>query len=593
MPTSPERAAETIPHGLPSSGVPALLRRRVRVALGQEPGDLLITGGHVINVFTRRIEPADVVVADGWIAGVGRQGWRAAETIDADGQVILPGLIDTHMHLESTLLTPAELSRLIVPMGTTATISDSHEIGNVLGLRGIDMLIAASAGLPLDLFFMASSCVPATHWEDAGASLGPRQVRELLTRPRVLGLAEVMDIPAVLAALPDTLEKIGAALEIGAVVDGHAPSLSARDLIACAAAGIRSDHESTGVEEARAKAALGMLVQVRDGSSAQNLDAMLPLLASGEIDDAWCLVTDDIFPDDLRRRGHLDGLLRRVVAGGVDPAVAVRHASYVPARHYGLTDRGAIAPGYRADLALVDDVRDFRVQSVIKDGRVVARQGRCLDQGHAPRLGHENTIHLPTLGESTFRLPIAGATCPVIEIVPDQIVTRRGSRDVRRIDGAWEFDPGRDVALIASIERHRATGKIGLGLVSGFGLSRDGALGSSVAHDSHNVIVAGTNPRDMLACARALAEHGGGFVVASEGSVLALLPLPVAGLLSLEPADVVARQLAEVAAAARALGCPLKAPFGTLSFLALPVIPELRITAQGLFDVNTQQFLTL
>jgi adenine deaminase len=332
MPSFPGRTAETIPHGLPAGGSPALLRRRIRVALGREPGDLLVTGGNVVNVFTRTIEPADVVIADGWIAGVGRQDWRAARTIEARGQVILPGLIDTHMHLESTLLTPAELSRLVVPMGTTAVISDSHEIGNVLGLPGIDMLIAASAGLPLDLFFTASSCVPATHWEDAGAAFGPRQVRELLTRPRVLGLAEVMDIPAVLGALPDTLEKIEAALEIGAVVDGHAPSLSARDLVAYAAAGIRSDHESTTPEEARAKAALGMLVQVREGSSAQNLDALLPLLASGEIDDAWCLVTDDVFPDDLRRHGHLDGLLRRAVAGGVDPAAAVRHASYVPAR---------------------------------------------------------------------------------------------------------------------------------------------------------------------------------------------------------------------------------------------------------------------
>ena len=377
------------------------------------------------------------------------------------------------------------------------------------------------------------------------------------------------------------LEKVQAALAAGTVVDGHAPALAGRELIAYAAAGIRSDHESTTVEEARAKAALGMLVQVREGSSAQNLDALLPLLAGGELDDSWCLATDDIFPNDLRRHGHLDGLLRRLVAGGVAPAVAVRHAAYVPARHYGLIDRGAPAPGYRADLVLVEDLQDFRVRTVIKDGRVAARDGQCLDDGTAPRLDHENTVHLPPLDEGTFRLPLASETCPVIEIVPGQIVTRRTSRSVRRVDGRWAFDPERDVVLIASIERHRASGRIGLGLVSGFGLTHDGALGSSVAHDSHNLIIAGTNARDMLACARALAEHGGGFVAASGGAVQALLPLPVAGLLSLEDADTVCRQLDEVNRAAQALGCPLDAPFGTLSFLALPVIPELRITDPG------------
>src|SRR4051794_39123201 len=303
-------------------------RRRIRVALGQEPGDLLITGGQVVNVFNRRVEPADVVIADGRIAGVGCYEWRASRVVSAEGLVLMPGLIDAHMHLESTLLTPAELARLIVPMGTTAIISDSHEIGNVLGLAGIDMLIAASAGLPLDLFYMASSCVPATSWEDAGASFGPGEVRELLARSRVLGLAEVMDVPAVLEADPRVLEKIESARVLGLAVDGHAPALSGPDLLGYAAAGIRSDHESTTAEEALARASLGMLVQVREGSSAQNLDAILLLLASKAIDDSWCLVTDDIFPNDLRRAGHLDGLLRRVVAGGVDPAVAVRHASF-------------------------------------------------------------------------------------------------------------------------------------------------------------------------------------------------------------------------------------------------------------------------
>jgi adenine deaminase len=502
-------------------------------------------------------------------------------------------LIDAHMHLESTLLVPSELARLIVPLGTTAVISDSHEVANVLGARGIEMLVQATQGLPLDLFFMASPCVPATAWEDNGAALGSEDVCRLLLNPQVLGLAEVMDIPAVLAAAPEILEKIQVAIAAGMPVDGHGAGLVARDLIAYAAAGIRSDHESTTVEEARARAALGMLVQVREGSSAQNLDTLLPLLASGELDESWCLVTDDVFPSDLRRNGHLDGLLRRVVEGGVPPAVAVRHASYIPARHYGLADRGALAPGCRADVVLVEDLQSFRVHTVIKDGHLAARDGQCVAREPIRLFDHTNTVHLPPLSEATFCLELEGENCPVIEIVPGQIITRRSSRSVRRLGSRWAFDPERDVLMIASIERHKVSRRIGLGLVSGLGLTRDGALGSSVAHDSHNLIIAGTSAADMLVCAQALAEHGGGFVVAAHGAVQAILPLPVAGLLSVESAETVCRQLDEVNHAAAVLGCPLEAPFGTLSFLALPVIPELRITTRGVFDVAKQEFIKL
>ena len=569
------------------------MARRVGVALGREPGDLLLTGGRVLNVFTRRVEEADIVVADGRIAGVGRFDWEAPRTIPLEGRVVIPGLIDTHMHLESALLTPAELSRLIVPRGTTAVISDSHEIGNVLGVAGIDLLASAAEGLPLDVFFMASSCVPATPLEDAGASIGPDQVRELLGRPHVLGLAEVMDVEGVLGADPDILAKVRSAHRLGLAVDGHAPGLVPRALMAYAAAGIGSDHESTTIEEALAKAALGILVQVREGSPAQNLDAILPLLASGEIDESWCLVTDDIFPDDLRRSGHIDGLLRRLVAGGVRAEIAVRHASLVPARHYGLRDRGAVAPGYRADLVVVDDLVDFDVRLVVKDGLIAASEGRYLAEHAAATIAPENTIRIAPIDESAFRLPLASSTCPVIRIVPDQIVTRFEPRDVSLVDGEWAFDPDADIALIASIERHRASGLVGLGLVAGLGLCRHGALGSSVAHDSHNLIVAGTNPRDMLACVLALAKEGGGFVAAIGGEARALLPLPIAGLLSTAGADAVCDQLDEVHRAARSLGCTLAAPFGTLSFLALPVIPELRITARGLFDVRTRQFLSI
>ena len=354
------------------------LQRRIAVALGEEPADLLLTDCHVVNVFTRRIETGNVAIVDGTIAAVTPDAGPARETIRLSGRTVIPGLIDSHMHLESTLLQPAELARLVLPHGTTATISDSHEIGNVLGLAGIDMLLQASAGLPFDLFLMASSCVPATRWEHAGARFGPEEVAALLDRPRVLGLAEVMDVPAVLHGDPEMLAKLAATLQRGRVLDGHAPALLGRPLQAYACTGIRSDHESATVEEARAKAALGMLVQVREGSAALNLDALLPLLAAGELGDCWCLVTDDIFPDDLQGRGHIDGLLRRVVAGGVPPATAVRQATLIPARHYGLLARGAVAPGYRADLVVVDDVREFRVHLTLKAGQVVAREGRFL-----------------------------------------------------------------------------------------------------------------------------------------------------------------------------------------------------------------------
>lgn len=577
-----------------AASVPAL-QRRIRVALGQEPGDLLLANGRVVDVFTETVpdQPANVVLTDGWVAGVGPYGWAARETIDLAGRFVLPGLIDSHMHLESTLLAPAELARLIVPRGTTATVSDSHEIGNVLGLAGIDLLLRASKGLPFDLFFTASSCVPAAQWEDAGAAFGPAEVEGLLRRPRFLGLAEMMDIPAVLRGDVQALSKVGAALALGRAVDGHAAGLLGRDLMAYAAAGMRSDHEAETAEQARARAALGMLVQVREGSIAHNLDAILPLLARGELGDNWTLVTDDVLPTDLRDGGHLDGLLRRVVAGGVPAPRAVRHAALVPARHYGLADRGAVAPAYRGDLMVVDDLRDFRPRLVLKDGRVVARDGRLVAGLPDWRIPLDNSIHLAPLDETAFRMPLSGDVCPVIRVVPGRLLTRYEEQPVRRVGGHWEHGPGQDVLLVASIERHRATGRVGLGLVSGFGLRQAGALASSVAHDSHNLIIAGTNARDMLACARALAESGGGFAVAAGGAIKALLPLPIAGLLSALPADDVCRQLEEARRAARALGCELPCPFGALSFLALPVIPELRVTTRGLWDVRRQRFLAL
>lgn len=567
------------------------LQRRIRVAQGQEPADLLLRGGQVVNVFTERIEPANVVVCDGYIAAVGPGDWPARAVRDVTGKIVLPGLIDSHMHLESTLLMPAELARILLPLGTTATISDSHEIGNVLGLDGIDSLIQASDGLPFDLFFVASSCVPCTRWEHSGATFGPAEIFELLKRSRVLGLAEMMDFPAILAGDEVALEKIVLTGERHRPVDGHAPRLTGRDLIAYISAGIRSDHESETPEEALAKASLGMLVQVREGSLAHNLDALMPLLVSGELGDDWTLVTDDILPTDLLRHGHIDGLLRRVVAAGVPPARAVRHASLVPSRHYRLNNRGAVAPGYRADLVIAHDVKDFKANEVYKNGRLVARDGVCLAELAPAKTQFTNSVHIASLDEEVFRLRISSPSCPVIRIVPGQLVNRLEHQEVTSRDGYWVFDPDRDAVTIASVERHRRTGNVGLGLVGGFTFARHGAIGSSVAHDSHNLIVAGTNPRDMLICARALAEKGGGFVVANDGEIRAFVPLPIAGLLSRESALVVRDQLDQAHRAAAGLGVGIENPFGVLSFLALPVIPELRVTDQGVWNVLTQEFV--
>jgi len=567
------------------------LRLRVRVALGQEPADLVLTGGQVVDVFTQTISPVSIAIVDGWIAAVGPFTWPARETIDLGGRYVLPGFIDAHMHLESTLLTPGELARLIVPLGTTAMISDSHEIANVLGVAGIDLLLKASEGIPLDFFLTASSCVPAVAWEPAGATLGPAEVRELLTRSRVLALAEVMDVPAVLAGEESILQKIQAGEDAHRPLDGHAPGMLGLDLQAYAATGIRSDHESSTIEEAIAKAKCGMLVQVREGSSALNFEAILPALARGELGDNWCLVTDDVFPNDLIAKGHINTMLKRLVAGGVKPADAVRHASFVPARHYGLIDRGAIAPAFRADLVVVDDLVHFQPNSVFKNGTLVARSGKLVVDLPQRPVVTGNTIHPGSLDVSCFEWRPRNASGPVIGIVPDQIITRAETRKYHLENGRWVFHPDHDVALIASIERHRATGMRGLALVGGFGFREHGAFGSSVGHDSHNLVIAGTNPVDMLACVKALEEVGGGFVVVNQGKVKAILPLPIAGLLSPDPALEVARQLQQVNEAARSLGCQLTSPFGTLSFLALPVIPDLRITPKGLFDVRTQEFL--
>ena len=574
-----------------SQDVPAVpdLSRQIRVARGEEPGDLLIRGGQVANVFTGTIGPANVVIADGWIAGVGPYDWQATERLDLpEDAVVSPGLIDAHMHIESTLLMPAELARLIVPCGTTAIVADPHEIANVLGVDGIALMLDASEGIPLDCFIMAPSCVPASPFERAGAVLGAEEVLEVMRHPRVLGLAEMMNFPGVLAADDVVMAKVARTRAAGGHVDGHCPGLLGRDLVAYAAAGIRSDHECTTEAEALERAALGMMVQVREGSMARNLDRFLPLMREGRLGD-WCLCTDDIHPEDLIEHGHLDHLLRRVVTAGVPLAVALRHAALIPARHYGLRDRGAIAPAYRADVIVFEDQRELRCTQVIKDGRLIVRDGAFISESTAtPAVAVEQTINCGDVSPTVFRVHAGDEPQRVIRVIPDEIVTSAELRAVPVDDGGvWTWSAAEDLAMIACVQRHVPDGAVGVGLVAGFGFEHHGAIGSSVGHDAHNLLVAGTNAEDMAACVEAIRATGGGFVAIRDGVVLERLPLPVGGLMSDRSAEEVVRVQAAANAAAASLGCPLHSPFGTLSFLGLTVIPSLKITDRGLFDVES------
>lgn len=552
------------------------LGRRLAVARGDEPADVVITGGSVLSVFTREWLRADVAIVDGWIAGVG--DYRGRETIDATGMWVAPGLIDAHVHIESSRLLPDEFARLLLPHGTTTVVADPHEIANVLGTDGVHWLLDATEGLPLDVFFMASSCVPASVFESPRRALTPGDLEGLLRRRRVLGLAEMMNFPGVIAGADAELQKLG--LAGAGHVDGHAPGVHGAALQAYAAAGIRSDHEATTLEEGRERLRAGMWVLIREASGARNLAALLPLVAEfGPNRLAFC--TDDRDPDHIVSEGHLNSMVRAAVAAGVDPADALVMASHGPATWHGLSDRGAVAPGYRADLLILPDLREFRPRVVLKGGRPVAEFPAATVPDWV-----RNTVHADQLTSGDLRVEWDGdGDMRVIGVRPGQIVTEALVERPRVADGAAWADPGRDLAKIAVIERHLGTGRIGIGFVRGLGLRR-GAIASTVAHDAHNIIVAGVDDDDMVRAARRLAELGGGMVAVHDRGVRAELALTVAGLMSDAPADSVVARSRALADAARALGCTLDAPFHSLGFLALSVIPALKITDHGLIDVG-------
>jgi adenine deaminase len=565
----------------------------LEVARGEAPADLVITGGRLVNVLSGEIYPAEVALCAGRIAGVSRTPgeYHGLEVLDVHGDYIAPGFMDAHVHIESSLLIPAEYANAVLPHGTTAVVSDPHEIANVHGLDGIRFMLEASAGLALRVFVMLSSGVPATDMETSGARLNAADLSTLVDEPRVLGIAEMMNYPGVICGLPDMVEKATMGHQRRMRVDGHAPLVRGRALQAYIAAGIASDHESVSADEALEKLRSGLQVLIREGSTAKNLDALLPIV--NERTARFCSwATDDKQPAELENQGHIDYIIRRAVASGLDPVVAIQMATINTARHYGLLDLGAIAPGYHADLITFSDLQDLRVSRTLARGTLVAEGGSLVQKQQNLTRPPVNHVLTNGLSQSSFSIMSTGTKARAIQVIPEQIVTRSTLVEPAVVDGQVVASPERDVLKMAVVERHRGTGNVGLALLKGFGL-REGALASTVAHDSHNVVVVGTSDTDMLLAASTVAEMGGGICAVNCGSVLAKLPLNVAGLMSGEPLPVVRDAMAQLLEAARSLGCALDNPYMAMAFLALPVIPELKLTDMGLVDVTAFQLVPL
>jgi adenine deaminase len=558
------------------------LSRRLAAARGDEPADLVVRGGRVLSVFTREWLEVDIAVADGYVAGLGE--YEGSEELDASGRWVVPGFIDAHMHLESSKLLVDEFARLVLPFGTTTVVADPHEVANVLGTDGVHWLLDACHDLALDVYFMASSCVPASSFESPRRPLNEGDLAGLLRRTRVLGLAEMMNFPGVVAGDERELAKLG--LDGARHVDGHAPGLLGKALNAYTAAGIRSDHEARTVEEGRERLRLGLWLLIREASGARNLRALLPLVQEfGPSRIAFC--TDDREPEHIADDGHVNSMVRDAVAFGIAAEDALVMASHHPALWHGLDHLGAIAPGYQADLLLLPDLERFEPELVLKRGRRVDE----IERVEVPEWV-KRTVRIRPLAARDFAVPWDGGAARVIGVVPDQIVTEALVEEPSVAGGHIVADPERDLAKIAVVERHLATGRIGLGLVRGFGL-RAGALASTIAHDAHNIVVVGMSDADMHHAVLRLAELGGGIVVVGEGRVQAELPLPVAGLLSDLPLSEVVDATRACVEAARELGCEVPSPFQSLAFLALSVIPSLKITDRGLVDVDRFELVSL
>ena len=551
---------------------------------------ILLKGAQVVNVFTDELEKANVLISDGVIVGVGDYSEGDADVIeDVSGKYICPGFIDGHIHIESTMLQPAEFARVCLPRGTTAVIADPHEIANVSGLMGVAYMLEASEGIPMSIYFMMPSCVPATPFDEAGAVLTAADVRSMYGLPRILGLGEMMNYPGVLAGDAEVLEKLSATREAGLIINGHAPMISGRDLDAYIAQGIFDDHECTTIDEALERLRRGQWIMIRQGTAARNLEALLPLF-----EEPYCrrclLVTDDKHPADLLRRGHIDSIIREAAAMGKSPITGIRMATLNAAERFGLNGTGAVAPGYKADLLVLDDLADVRVSDVYYGGRKVVDCGKTVSF-EKPYIRQDvwkavrNSFYLAAVRENDLRIEPESDTCRVIELVPGQLITKNAAMklDFSRNGG---IDTERDILKLAVIERHMDSGHIGLGFVSGMGL-KTGAIASSVSHDSHNLLVVGTNDADMCDAANHIRSIGGGLAVVKDGELLAEMPLPIGGLMGKKSAEEMARLNEEVREAVAKLGVPDGIePFMNMAFISLPVIPSLKMTTTGLVDVD-------
>ncbi len=556
------------------------LKELISVARGETPADLLLKNARIVNTFTGEIEQADVAIYGDRIVGIGDYD-RVKEIIDLEGMFLAPGLINGHTHIESSMLHPVRYAEAVVPRGTLAVVTDLHEIANVCGSKGIKFVTDLARKLPLDMLFMAPSCVPATHLETSGARIGSGEVRKILAHPNIIGLGEMMNFPGVVSGNEEILRKIGASK--GKVIDGHAPGLSGKKLNAYLSAGILSDHESTTPEEGNEKLRRGMYLMIREGSSEKNLDALLPLVNDNTYRRCF-FVVDDRNCSDLLWEGDIDAVVRKAIERGLEPVRAIQMATINAAEYFRLYDRGGIGPGYIANLISVTDLAKFEIDMVFSQGKLVARQGKPLFPLPPVSVELRDTVRIKPVMSKSLRIP-AGETYPVIEIVPGQIVNKKVMEQMKVIDGVVMPDVERDILKLVVVERHKGSGNVGVGLVKGFGLKK-GALASSVAHDSHNIIAVGTNDLDILKAIEEINRLQGGLVVCADLEVLASLPLPIAGLLSPEPLDVVVSQHEIVEKTAVGLGKLPPAPFAILSFLALPVIPELRVTDLGLVDVT-------
>ena len=555
------------------------IRNTIEISGGGKRVDLLLKNARVINTFSGDIHRTHVAVHNGRVVGFG--DYKAAQVIDLKGAYVSPGFIDGHVHIESSMVKIPEFARVVLPHGTTSAVIDPHEIANVLGLDGIKYMLASSEDSPLSVYLMLPSCVPATNLETAGAELSAHDLGLLLNDERVLGIGEMMNYPGVIYRDEEVLKKI--AIAGNKVIDGHAPMLKGKQLYSYVSAGIRSDHECTNVAEAREKLRAGMYIMIREGTAAKNLKNLLPLVNS-ENSRKFIFVTDDRHLEDIAREGHIDYLVRTAVRLGVDPIRAIQMATINTAEYFNIKNLGAIAPGYAADLVVFDDLKKMKISKVFKSGRLVSRAGQ-IEPGVIKEYKGKTrgTINVRWIEHEDFAMKALGKYARVINVIPDQIVTRTSIEKVKEDGGYVSSDTEKDILKIAVIERHMASGRVALALVKGFGLKK-GAIASSVSHDSHNIVVVGTHDGDMYTAAVQVVKMQGGIVAALNGQVLEALPLPVAGLMSDRSADFVREKQKRLNEIARTLGSKLSDPFMAMSFLTLPPIPEIRITDRGLID---------